>query len=241
MLRVRFTAPKGSGVSYKSMDTVHDAAIAMFRAAGADLSALIGAGAKPWSAGVVFPSKGVGDDKEVRRGRTVVVSTSDPDVARWLASCDPSAMRSRRAGSQEEFNIDGWKVDLDPAPVVPGTMAMAAVCGTPIVFSRKPNDRGNGKWFGDVRQLDVGAAVSFRLSRIAGRQVSLTFRPDESYLASRRSHAVFSKVKADKGPGVVVGLCCPFVLEGSSEDLELAWYAGLGEKNRMGFGIICSV
>ncbi|WP_006788287.1 CRISPR-associated endoribonuclease Cas6 [Thiorhodospira sibirica] len=36
----------------------------------------------------------------------------------------------------------------------------------------------------------------------------------------------------------VIGLAAPLLLEGSVEDLRFAWYAGVGEKNRNGFGCL---
>ncbi len=36
----------------------------------------------------------------------------------------------------------------------------------------------------------------------------------------------------------VIGMNAPLVLSGSEEDLRFAWYTGIGEKTRNGFGCI---
>jgi len=46
------------------------------------------------------------------------------------------------------------------------------------------------------------------------------------------------KQRPDGRPAFAIGMQAPLVLSGRREDLELAWYAGLGEKTRAGFGCI---
>src|SRR3546814_3926164 len=122
-------------------------------------------------------------------------------------------MRSARSRSGESVGLAGWATDPDPAPTVGGTSSLAAVCATPMAIGRR-GDRSRGRWHFDFREVDAGGAVSARLSRLAGREVRLSLVPDGPYLSERSSHAVFSKVKADAGSGVVVGMVAPFVLSG---------------------------
>jgi CRISPR-associated endoribonuclease Cas6 len=86
--------------------------------------------------------------------------------------------------------------------------------------------------------VELSAAVTRRLSRIAGRTVNLTVAPDDMYVATRRqSCAARVDIKRmGSQSAVVVGMTFPFTLCGSPDDLRLAWYAGIGEKNRLGFG-----
>ncbi len=91
--------------------------------------------------------------------------------------------------------------------------------------------RIRAKW--NFRQLSTGAYRALR----AGPS-SLTVAPDDMYVATRRqSCATRVDIKRmGSQSAVVVGMTFPFILCGSPDDLRLAWYAGIGEKNRLGFG-----
>lgn len=108
---------------------------------------------------------------------------------------------------------------------------------TPLAISRR-DDRTGGRWHADPSEVDLSAAVNRRLSRIAGRLVYLRIVPDEMYITTRRqSCAARVDVKRmESKSAIVVGMTFPFTLSGSPDDLRLAWYAGIGEKNRLGFG-----
>jgi CRISPR-associated endoribonuclease Cas6 len=89
--------------------------------------------------------------------------------------------------------------------------------------------------------VDISAAVSRRLTTLAGRPVNLAVDPDALYLSGRKTHSVCVDVKTNGGKqATVVGMVFPFTLCGSPEDLRLAWYAGIGERNRLGFGFFGS-
>jgi hypothetical protein len=226
-------------VLYRSLDAIHDAAIAMLTAAGAPADRLIGPAAAIWNAGPVFP-RPVERGGDLRLATKIVVSTADQEIAKFLARAKPEEMRSRRTATAEVIDLGGWRMERDDLPAgLPGVGGMSACFGSPVVISRK-GDRSKGRWHNDVREVDISSAVNARLSRLVGRPVSLRVLPDDEYIAMRKSHAVYSKVKADSGDGHVVGMSFGFALMGSREDLELAWHAGLGEKSRMGFGIVAA-
>lgn len=88
--------------------------------------------------------------------------------------------------------------------------------------------------------IDLAAAVNARLSRLAGRSVNLQVEPDSLYLRANPRHSVLVSLKRKPNGrhAFVIGMSAPLVLAGSEADLRLAWYAGIGEKTRNGFGCI---
>lgn len=70
--------------------------------------------------------------------------------------------------------------------------------------------------------------------------MTLTVQPDSLYLRANPHHSVLVSTKQSKEgrAAFVIGLQGPLVLAGRREDRLLAWYAGLGEKTRNGFGCI---
>ena len=82
--------------------------------------------------------------------------------------------------------------------------------------------------------------MNFRLSRLTGRDVTLTVEPDRLYLRANPEHSTLVRTRAVRGdrPAFVIGMMCPLSISGSLEDLRSAWALGIGEKNRYGFGCI---
>jgi CRISPR/Cas system endoribonuclease Cas6 (RAMP superfamily) len=63
---------------------------------------------------------------------------------------------------------------------------------------------------------------------------------DPLYLRANPNHTTCITVKkfANGKRCFVLGMQAPLVLAGSEEDLRFAWYAGVGQKNRNGFGCL---
>ena len=234
MFRIRIRCVQGRRVTYTNLDVIKDAALAMLESAGCPGKMLSGPEARHWGAGPVTPIR---ISPLVRRTREIVVSTPDPDIARHLLKADPAAMRKDQPATGERIDMSGARIVPDPDPVVPGSTFIDAFMLTPIAISRR-GDRTGGRWHADPDEVELSAAVNRRLSRIAGRSVRLTVAPDDMYVATRRqSCATRVDVKrTGSQSAVVIGMTFPFVLCGCPADLRLAWYAGIGEKNRLGFG-----
>jgi CRISPR-associated endoribonuclease Cas6 len=109
---------------------------------------------------------------------------------------------------------------------------------SPLVVSRRVN--GERRWASNIDEIDVTAAINNRLSVLAKRSVRLKVEPDSLYLRCNPRHDTLIPLKQINGGkrSFVIGLRVPLVLQGSEEDLRLSWYAGIGEKNRFGFGCI---
>jgi CRISPR/Cas system endoribonuclease Cas6 (RAMP superfamily) len=70
--------------------------------------------------------------------------------------------------------------------------------------------------------------------------VKLNIQADSLYLRANPSHSVLVATKGSPQgrASFVIGMQAPLVMSGSEQDLRLAWYAGIGEKNRNGFGCL---
>ncbi len=241
MLRARLRAQ--DTIRYTNVDVVKDAAMAMLEAAGCPASLLIGESAQHWGAAPICLGKSdrhASGRPPLRRAREIVISTTSRQIAPFLAKCRPEAMVKTQAVTEEHIDLAGATITADLAPVFPGTTFINAFTLTPILVSRDGRsveriDRG--RWHSDVRDVDISAKINARLTKIAGRTVGLTLVPDAFYLSSHPNHAVRVDVKSDgKKSGIYVGMSFPFTLFGTEDDLRLAWYAGIGERNRYGFG-----
>lgn len=241
MRRLRIRAPKGRLHRYRNTDLVKDGVSAMLMATGAPEALVVGRDAAHWMCGPVFSNKA---SDGTRSFSQIVMSTPDERLSAFFPRCKPSDLRKVEPATGEELDMSGSTVLDDPDPVVDGMTAFLDLeFLTPFCVSRR-GDRSGGKWADDAETVDLSAAVNHRLSRLAGRPVRLVLAPDDEYLATRHRHSVRVSVKERRQgqevqPSVVVGLRFPFILSGSAEDLRFAWYAGLGEKNRLGFGAVC--
>ena len=232
MHRIRLRLPRGQAAPYRYQDLLHDALINAWLAAGATIEQVLGAQARPWT----FAAIG-GRRKDYGVVHTLVVSTPDAELARCLRCFDSSQVRYARASTAElvDFSQAEMIPELDPVP--PHQGALGVLMLSPLAVSDLGN--ANRRWHNHLNQVDLSPALSQRLSRLAGRQVQLQIQADPLYLRANPHHDVLVKLKqTPKGPAFVIGMKAPLVLAGREEDLRLAWYAGLGEKTRNGFGCI---
>lgn len=234
MFRTRLTLPRHRTAFYRHQDLLHDALVNGWTAAGAPADAVLGANASPWT----FAALGGRYDATRNHVHTLVVSTPDPHLAACLHRLDPAAVRQQRDFTGETIDFTGAEVTLDADPVPPGGGGLACLMLSPLAVGLR--EGGRRRWAKDFREIDLTAAINTRLSRLAGRTVRLTAQPDPLYLRANPRHSVLTSLKGNaRGSfSFVIGLRAPLLLGGSEDDLRLAWYAGIGEKTRSGFGCI---
>jgi len=233
MHRVRITLPKRRSVDYRNLDILHDALVNAWTAGGAAAEEVIGPNARIWHFAALGWRRNGGNG-----AHTLVVGTPDPDLGKRLAEMDPAEIRHARAATGEAVDFSAADVAIDPDPVAPGMASMGVVMLSPLALSRKEN--GKRRWITHINDADLTAAVNVRLSRLAGRPVHLTVEPDRLYVRCNPKHDALVPLKAfpDGRKSFVIGMRVPLVLQGDEADLRLAWYGGIGEKNRSGFGCI---
>jgi CRISPR-associated endoribonuclease Cas6 len=238
MYRIRITLPKHKAVSYRYLDILHDALVNGWIAAGADPFAIIGQQARPWNFGTLGWRR-----KEDNLVHTLVVGTSDEKLANILTRINPSEIRQVRAATEEFVDFSTAVIQADPAPIAAGQKHLGVLMLSPLVVSVPISLRNGKKWYGNITGFDVTTAVNARLSNLTGRKTNLTIWPDTLYLRIHPQHDVLVRTKktANAKEAFIIGMKCPLVIEGDAKDLALAWYTGLGEKNRNGFGCIGTV
>ena len=233
MNRIRLSLPRGQWAKFQHQDLVHDAIVNALIAAGATPEQVVGAGAEPWT----FAALGY---HRAHDGRIhgLVISTPSPVLAHALAVLESTAVRYARASTGEliDFSAATVTTETPPGCTDPGVLGVLTL--SPIVISDRASKMK--RWLTQLDQVDLAAAVNTRLSKIAGRPVVLSVQPDSLYLRANPRHSVLVSTKRMRNgrEAFVIGMQAPLVLAGSREDLLLAWYAGLGEKTRNGFGCL---
>ncbi len=235
MYRIRLSLPRGQEARYRNLDILHDALVNAWTAAGVPPESVIGRRARLWH----FAALGG------RRGgqnwvHTLVIGTPDPDLAQCLVRIDPALVAHARAITSETVNFSRATILPDPDPIMAGQTAIGVVMLSPLAISREDRNGSGPRWHTILDGFDLSGAVNKRLSRLAARAVRLTIEPDRLYLRTTPRHDTLVRVKEGPGgkPAFVIGMLAPLVLSGPDEDMRLAWYAGIGEKNRNGFGAI---
>jgi len=233
MHRIRLRLPKRRWAVYRHLDLVHDAIVGALIAAGAQPEQIIGPSALPWNfAALGFHRKHEG------RVQGLVISTPSPELAPALKTLEPAAVRYARASTGELFDFADAEVEAEPPPLLTEQAVLGVLTLSPIAVSNRSAPRK--RWHTSFHEVDLSAAVNARLSRLAERRVSLTIQPDSLYLRANPRHSVLVSTKRMKNgkSAFVIAMEAPLVVAGSREDVLLAWYAGLGEKTRNGFGCI---
>ena len=233
MYRIRLTLPKRMASGYRNLDLLHDALVNGWTAAGAASDQVVGPSAGLWT----FAPLGWRANGE-NRAHTLVVSTADARLAEVLARLTPDQVRHRRPATGEAVDFAAATVTESPDPVVPDSRALGVLMLSPLAISHREN--GTRRWQTRLDAGDPGAAISERLTRLAGRPVRLGITPDRLYLRATPRHDTLVPLKTfpNGRRSFVIGMRAPLLIEGAPEDLRLAWYAGIGEKTRFGFGCV---
>jgi CRISPR-associated endoribonuclease Cas6 len=193
------------------------------------LKQLVGPDAEPFTFATHGFSRG---DALALRG--VTVSTPSAELAQALARVDPSACRYGRARTGETLSLAGASVEPVPCPIVDGAREVGVLMLSPLLLD---DPSAKGRWLDRFDAALVTEAVNRQLTRIAGRPIALEVEADSLYLRlnPRPRRRVVVKIE-DGRERYVFGLALPLVLRGPTDDLRLAWAAGIGRKTRMGFG-----
>lgn len=237
MLRIRIQLPKNMPAQhYTHLDLIHDALIHAWIAAGAENHDVIGESAKPWTFAPLGWHRG-----HQGIAHSLVVSTASPELARVLSRLDPAKVVKRRL-DEHSVNFANATMRLEPDPLMPGQRQLGCLLLSPLVLQDKCRGDNKKRWHTNLAELQatLSERLNRRLSCIAGRTVSLRVIPDGLYLRANPKHSVLVNLKAynDGRKSFVLGMQAPLLLEGAEDDLRLAWYAGIGEKTRSGFGCL---
>lgn len=234
MLRIRFNLPHPlPAQTYSHQDLIHDAIINALAATGIEMDTVLGRNAKLWT----FAPLGW------HRGHTgfmhsLILSTSDLELARAFTKLKADQL-SKRRWNGESINFSGAQISLEPDPFFPKQTQLACLLLSPLVL-RNHSQATNKHWHTQLNGLDLSEMISRQLSAKAGREIRLNITPDSLYLRANPKHSVLINLKQHQGgqKSFVIGMQAHLLLEGSEDDLRFAWYAGIGEKTRNGFGCL---
>lgn len=249
MLRIRATLPKNASkdkqILYRYEDILHDALVNAWIAAGADKTEVTNDKHNYRALSWNFAALGW-HNEQGNRAHSLVVSTANPLLAEILPNLKAEYIRYARALTLESVDFSAAEISVEPDPIAPGQNALGVVMLSPLAVrdyrsSLPSTSSGSGKrWHTDLSKVDLSSVVNTRLSKIAGREVKLNVQLDSLYLRCNPKHSTLVPLKHMKNgkTAFVIGMNAPLVLQGSEEDLRLAWYAGIGEKTRNGFGCV---
>lgn len=238
MLRVRIQLPKGQPAQqYDHHDLIHDAIINALIIAGADSNDLIGHQAKPWTFAPLGWHKG-----HTGFAHSLVISTADIQLAQALSRIKPADLTKRRWESSF-VNFSAAHIGIEPDPVFPGQNQLGCLFLSPLLLQDKSHTGKSKRWHQNLSNLtpeQLSATINRKLSFVADRVVNLRLYPDSLYLRANPKHSTLINLKVFKNgnKSFVIGMQAPLLLEGNEDDLRLAWYAGIGEKTRSGFGCL---
>ncbi len=235
MFRIRMTLPKRRDVGYKNMDILHDAIVNAWICSGADPEQITGHQASPWN----FAPLGWRRRQE-SRVHTLIISTPDPALSGFMKKIKCRDVTYARAKTAELVDFSGAEICVEHDPVAPGQTGLGVLMLSPLAISHINKGKKGHRWHSNLNEVNLSSAINHRLSRLAGREVSLEVHADRLYLRANPRHDVLIPVKAfpNGKRAFVIGMKAPLVLQGNDNDLRLAWYAGIGEKTRSGFGCV---
>lgn len=229
MNRVTVTAETAS--PYVFRDSLHAAVVAALYAAGATESDMVGATAKPWT---FSPVQSVQGNKLSLRG--VTISSSDDELGRMIGRIKPEEIRwNSQNGDRIDFGHGKVTSFRNPVPHHAGEMQV--YFASPFVVSTKAD--GPKKWVEDLKDVDLSAAFSKGLSRRVGRDVAIGVSVDDFVMrAASKQIAIIAIRQSGSRKVTVPGFYTNATISGSRDDLMAAYFAGLGEKTRYGFGMV---
>ncbi|MGH6815420.1 MAG: CRISPR-associated endoribonuclease Cas6 [Hyphomicrobiaceae bacterium] len=221
----------GRPQAYEFTDAVHAAIVQALTRSGIPAARLIGVAAAPWTFGI----GGRRIARKLSTLRTLTISTTDAEIGDAFRRLEPDAMS--RPGSQPPLDFSTARKTLPFRPAF-GPEALFYFA-SPFVVSIGPKTvRTKTQHATTLSGIDLSAAFSRGLSRRLGRDVGLDVAVDP--LTLRTEGAAPRVVPVRRTPGrrdiYFPAFALPLTVRGRPEDIEAAYFAGLGEKTRYGFG-----
>lgn len=233
MIRVRLTLPPAERQDYRYYSVIHDCIVQAFLGLGLEKSLFYGPSSGAWTFAALRKRKGA---RSILHG--IVISSWCPKISRVIEQLRPVDLVFSRSDIGESIDLSSATIRIEQPPIAHGSTSLGAIMLSPLVVRRLGSP--HKKWHRSLMEFDITQAVNNGLSKRIGRQVALQVYPDSLYLRGRPDHAALVPMKPDKSGSTryTIGMVAPMVLRGSTEDLAAAWFAGIGEKTRTGFGCL---
>lgn len=228
MIRAVFTLQRAQ--PYRFVDAVHAAIIQGLTGCGVPPARLIGASAAPWTFGVGgFRLRGLSTIK------TLTISTTEAEVGAALRTMEPSAMN--RSAFEPPLHFSSARKTLPSKPTF-GPEALFYFASPFVVSTGPKTERTKTRHATALAGIDLSAAFSRGLSRRLGREAKLEVAVDPLTLWTNGAQPRIVPVRRTPGRKDIYfpAFALPLTVRGNPEDIEAAYFAGLGEKTRYGFG-----
>ena len=196
-MRVRFTAPRGTPLQVRYLDSLHAALVAAWTAAGVPSAAIVGREAGNWSFGAVGRAT-----SRTSIVKSVVVGAEDERLDPIVRHLNPEAVQKKSING-DTVDLNGWSRSIEELPVAgePGEPAtLGAIMLSPLALSVRGR---KGRWHDDLTRTgaDLQEGINFRLSRLVGRDVRLTVEPDRLYLRANPRHSTVVRTRMVRKTG----------------------------------------
>ena len=190
-MRIRLSAPRGTYVRVRYLDSVHGALINAWTTCGANGTDVVGRDAGNWSFGAVGTATATGFIL-----KSLVVG-AEGGLESVLPRLAPETIR-KSSSNGDKVDLSSWNSSDDNLPMVcrPGENAiLGAIMLSPLAISVRGR---KGRWHDDLRQVgpELEEAINFRLSRLTGREVRLKIEPDGLYLRANPKHSTLVRTRA---------------------------------------------
>lgn len=235
MLRISIKVPLNQcRLNYRQ--SMHSAILNAWIKAGADRDSVYGESAKPWTFAILGPMRG-----QTQNAEEVVISTANENLSKILQKFDPADVTTFSSES-ESISLAGGKIFAQNDPFLPGQKSFYADFASPFVVSERALKGEKKRMINDFAKLDLSSAFSRNLSRRQDQPVEITVLADRLAIASSKTSIRVVPIRRAAGRTIYFSAWSfPVEIRGETEALRSAWYGGVGEKTKYGFGCMKSV
>jgi CRISPR/Cas system endoribonuclease Cas6 (RAMP superfamily) len=231
MFRI-FLFLEGRAVPYRYLDSVHAGIVNAFKAAGLTPDQIIGKDALPWT----FATKGFAQKGGRLFLKGITISTCNSSIAEGLRRFRASDIRHVSTNG-DQIDLAGARKTIIPDPILDGQHALPICFASPFVLSQPAASGDSRKSFAEsLAGFDLSQAFSNGLTRRLRRPVTLEVHADRLSMAVDGKPRIVSLRRAPNRRVTIPAFSMRMTLRGPADDLRAAYFAGLGEKTRYGFG-----
>jgi hypothetical protein len=231
--RIAFKTTRPTYARYR--DSIHAGLVAALRKCGATDEMVIGPRAAPWT----FAVEGTATAKNTRI-RSITISTPDERLGQAMAAIEPAQIAWTSTNGDSYTFANAERIEGEH-PVGPSrTDLLVAFPSSPFVISmpKDPKDLKKKAPFADrIADVDLSKAFSAGLARRMGRPIKIDAIADRLSILEGDGKPTLVRTRKTGGRDLIIPAHATQIrLMGKAEDLYDAYFAGLGEKTRYGFG-----
>lgn len=231
MFRI-FLFLESHALPYRYLDSIHAGVITAMKAADLPPDLVIGPNARPWT----FATKGFAQKGGKLFLKGITISTCDSNIAEGLRRLNPADIR-HQSSNGDKIDLTGARKIVISDPIINGQEAISICFASPFVLSQaRLSDNPAKAYAVSLAGLNLSEAFSSGLTRRLGHPVTLDVHADPLSLAIDGKPRIVSLRAAPNRRVTIPAFSMLLTLRGTTDDLRAAYFGGLGEKTRYGFG-----